>query len=117
MITSLVLAGLLLFAFGENSARADDGCCRGAKCGLGLFSHAEFVPSVTYYAPYAYWYPNYFNVPPYSDYQVVQYTTPPAQTAAEIKARIAAINAANPALLPKNLESLPFPKTGTPLRH
>jgi hypothetical protein len=116
MITSLILAGLLLLAFGGNTAYAGNGCC-GATCSAGRFCQSDFVPDVTYYAPIPYWFPNYFYAPPYTDYQVVQYTTPPAETAAEIKARIASINAVNPALLPKSNELLPTPKKGTPLKH
>jgi hypothetical protein len=113
MITLLV-AGLLLIGIGAGgaSARADDGCCGCTGARGGLFSHAEFVPNVTYYAPYPYWWPNYFG-PPYTDYQVVQYVSPPAATALIVKERIAAINAANPALLlPLPGEALPSPKSG-----
>ncbi|MGH7222278.1 MAG: hypothetical protein ACRELF_03550 [Gemmataceae bacterium] len=67
------------------------------------------MPSVTYYAPYPYWWPQYFG-PPYTDYQLVQYGTPPAETAAIAKERILAINAGNPALLPPTKEPLPHPK-------
>lgn len=116
MITLLVV-GLLLVTVGAggNAARADEGCCS-AKCGGGLFAHAEFVPNVTYYAPYPYWYPLYFSGPPYTDYQVVQYVTPPAETAAMVKERILAVNAGNPALLPMPKEPLPFPKAHAPAK-
>jgi hypothetical protein len=116
---SLLVAGLLLITIGAggNMARADDGgCACGGGCGRGLFSHAEFVPNVTYYAPVPYWFPNYFNVPPYTDYQVVQYVTPPAETALIVRERILAINAANPALLTMPKEPLPFPKAHTPAK-
>jgi hypothetical protein len=115
MITLLV-AGLLLVTVGAggNMARAGEGCGCGTNCGGGLFHRAEFVPNVTYFVPYPYWFPNYFNVPPYTDYQVVQYVTPPEVTAAMVKDRILAINAANPALLPMAKEPLPFPKVRTP---
>ena len=93
MKTSTVIA-LFLIAFGAGGASA---ACK-------------FVPSVTYYAPYPLWYPKYFGPAPYSDYLVVQYTTPPAETAAIVKQRILAVNAANPALLPPSKESLPSPK-------
>ena len=116
MITLLV-AGLLLLTVGAggNAARADNGCC-GGKCGAGLFAHTEFVPNITYYAPYPYWYPLYFNNPPYTDYQVVQYVTSPADSAAIVKERILAINAGNPALLPMPKEPLPFPQAHTPAK-
>lgn len=115
MITSLLVAGLLLITVGAggNPARADDGCgscaCQGGKCGGGLFNHAQFVPAVTYYAPYPYWFPNYFG-PPYTDYLVVQYVTPPAESALIVKERILAINAGSAALLPLPNEPLPYPK-------
>jgi len=114
MITLLV-TGLLLavLGFGGNAARADDGCCGGRCGGQGLFTHSKFVPSVTYYAPYPYWWPQYFG-PPYSDYQVVQYVVSPAETAAIVKERILAINAGNPALLPLAKEPLPHPKVDEP---
>ncbi|HTU22282.1 MAG TPA: hypothetical protein VMG10_29860 [Gemmataceae bacterium] len=112
MITLLV-TGLLLVALGAsgNAARADDGCCGGRA----LCTHTKFVPSVTYYAPYPYWWPQYFG-PPYTDYLVVQYVTPPAETAAIVKQRILAINAGNPALLPlaPEKEPLPHPKVDEP---
>lgn len=110
MITSIVI-GLLLVALGAggNAARAGDGGC-GCSCqGGGLFGHTKFVPNVTYYAAYPYWWPNYFG-PPYSDYQVVHYVGSPAETALLVKERILAINAGNPALLPLPKEPLPFPK-------
>ena len=110
MITLLV-TGVLLVALGAggNTAWAGDGCC-GASCGgHGLFTHAEFVPSVTYYAVDPFWWPRYFG-PPYTDYQVVQYALPPAETALMVKERILAINAGNPALLPLAKEPLPHPK-------
>ena len=108
---SLLVAGLLLLTVGAggSTARADDGCCGGGCGGTGLFGHAKFVPSVTWYAPYPYWWPQYFG-PPYSDYQVVQYVTPPAESAAIVKERIIAINLGNPALLPLAKEPLPYPK-------
>lgn len=105
----LLVAGLLIIALGAggNVAWAGGGCG-----GCGLFSHSQFVPSVTYYAPYPYWWPQYFG-PPHTDYLVVQYVTPPAETAAIVKERILAITAGNPILL--NLptvqkEPLPYPK-------
>lgn len=109
MITLLV-AGVLLIAVGAGgtAARADDGCC-GASCRAGMFRPAEFVPNVTYYAPYPYWWPKYFG-PPYTDYLVVQYVTPPAESALIVKERILAINAGNPALLTMPKEPLPPPK-------
>lgn len=110
MITLLV-AGVLLITVGAggNAARAEDGCC-GASCGArGLFHHAAFVPNVTYYAVYPFWWPQYFG-PPYSDYQVVHYVTPPAETALIVRERILAINAGNPALLLMPKEPLPHPK-------
>jgi hypothetical protein len=114
MITLLV-AGLLLITVGVggNAARADDGCC-GASCqARGLFTYAHFVPTVTWYAPYPFWWPKYFG-PPYSDYQVVHYVTPPATSALIVKERIFAINAANPALLPLPKEQLPPPRQTNP---
>ena len=110
---SLVVAGLFLVMVGSSggAAMACDGGCGGANCavgGFGLFGH--YQPAVTWYAPYPWWWPQYFG-PPYSDYQVIQYVTPPAVSAEIVRERIAAINAANPALLtvpPK--EPLPFPK-------
>jgi hypothetical protein len=71
--------------------------------------HAEFIPSVTFYAPYPYWFPNYFG-PPHTPYMQCQYWTPPAESARIVKERILAINAANPAMLPPEKEPLPFPK-------
>lgn len=114
MITLFVVGVLLVtVGLGGNSARADDGCCACSCGGGGLFSHAKSAPSFTYYAPYPYWFPQYFNVPPYTDYQVVQYVTPPAETAAIVKERILAINAGNPALPLPPKESLPYPKEKT----
>lgn len=106
MITAIV-TGVLLVAlgFGGNAAWAHDGCCSGC----GLFTHAKFVPSVTYYAPYPYWWPRYIG-PPYTDYLPVQYVTPPAESAAIVKERIRALNSANPALLPPSEDRLPPPK-------
>lgn len=102
MITLTVIGVLLIsLGFGGNTARADTGC-HGCK----------WTPNVTYYAPYPWWWPQYFG-PPYSDYQVVQYVTPPAESAATVKDRIRAINAANPALLPMPSEPLPSPKQDT----
>lgn len=110
MITLLV-AGLLLLTVGAGgAARAGDGCCGGTCGGAGLFNHAEFVPNVTYYAPYPYWYPQYFAGPAHSDYLIIQYTTPPAESALIVKERILAINMGNPALLPMPKEPLPYPK-------
>jgi hypothetical protein len=114
MITATVIGILLIsLGFGGNAARADNGCC-GCKCGSSsLFTCTPYVPNVTYYAPYPVWFPQYFG-PPYSDYQVVQYVTPPAESAAIVKARIIAINAGNPALLPPPPgEPLPPPKQTT----
>lgn len=109
MITSLTIVLLLVvFGFGGNAAHAGSGC--GASCGGGgLFAHNQFVPNVTYYATYPRWFPQYFG-PPYSDYLVSQYVTPPAETAAIVKQRILAINAVNPALLPAPKPTLPSPK-------
>ncbi len=116
----LFTSGLLLVLLGAwQPARADDGCgdgcgscgdCGGCcgKSGLsGRFAH--FEPSVTWYEPFPYWWPQYFG-PPRSDYAPVQYFTPPAESALIVKERIAAINSANPALLPPAKEPLPFPK-------
>lgn len=118
MITMLVV-GLLLITVGasDNAARADEGCCA-SKCngGGGRCAHAEFVPNITYYAVYPYWFPQYFYGPRYTDYQVVQYVMPPAETAAMVKERILAINAGNPALLPTTKEPLPFPKAHKPAK-
>ncbi|HTU90502.1 MAG TPA: hypothetical protein VMF69_10545 [Gemmataceae bacterium] len=110
MITLLV-TGLLLIALGAGggTARADDGCCGSACGGRGSVYPCGFVPNVTYYAPYPLWFPKYFG-PPYTDYQVVQYITPPAESAEIIKQRIFAINAGNPALLFAPKEPLPAPK-------
>lgn len=109
MITSITIVLLLIvFGFSGQVARADHNC--GASCrGGGMFHHAEFVPNVTYYAPYPHWFPQYFG-PPQSDYLVVQYAMPPAETAAFVKQRILAFNAANPALLPAPKAALPPPK-------
>lgn len=114
MITAIV-TGLLLVALGAggSTAWAGDGGCGSGCGGQGLFAHSEFVPNVTYYAPYPYWWPQYFG-PPYTDYLVVQYVTPPAETAATVKQRILAINAGNPALLPPPKEPLPHPKVDEP---
>jgi hypothetical protein len=115
----LITAGLLLILLVPmNQARADDcggtsgGGCSGCGCSSGgrLSAWAHFEPSVTYYAPYPYWFPNYFAVPPYTSYQQVQYWTSPAESAQIVKERIRAINSANPALLPLGKEPLPFPK-------
>lgn len=110
MITLLVV-GVLLIAVGAGGSPAhaqDCGC--GQSCGsAGLLHHAKFVPSVTYYAPYPFWWPQYFG-PPYTDYLVIQYITPPAESAQIVKERILAINAGNPALLPLQKEPLPLPK-------
>jgi hypothetical protein len=83
MITSTVLATLLI-VFGVSGGAAQD----------------QYAPNIIYYAPYPIWYPKYIGPAPYSDYLVVQYVTPPAETAAIVKQRILAVNAANPALLP-----------------
>jgi hypothetical protein len=117
----LLTAGLLLVVLvAGQQARAEDdcgsGCGSGGDCGSccgksgmgGLFAHDE--PSVTWYAPYPYWWPQYFG-PPHSDYAPVQYVTPPAETALMVKERIAAINAGNPALLPPAKEPMPSPKS------
>ena len=97
MITSIVVVVLLLALGTGGTARAD--------CGMG---RANWQPNVTYYAPYPYWFPKYIG-PPYSDYLVVQYVTPPEVTAAIVRQRILAINATNPALLPAPKEPLPLP--------
>jgi hypothetical protein len=97
---------LTMIGMGGNPACVEGGCC--GKGG----GHFQYQPSVTYYAPYPYWWPNYFAGPPYSDYQVIQYVTPPAESALIVKERINAINAANPALLPPAQEPLPFPQPG-----
>lgn len=100
MITATVIGVLIVaLGFGGNAALAGSPSCGN-----------KFVPNVTYYAPYPWWWPQYFG-PPHSDYQVVQYFTPPAETAAMVKARLRVINAANPALLPLPSEMLPAPKT------
>jgi hypothetical protein len=96
MITSIVVV-LLLVAFGASgTARAD--------CG----ANGTYAPYVTYYAPYPLWYPKYIG-PHYTDYQVVQYTTPPEMTAVVVRQRILAINATNPALLLAPKDTLPLP--------
>jgi hypothetical protein len=95
MITSIVVV-VVLIAFGAGgTARAD--------CGPN-----GTYPNVTYYAPYPIWFPKYIGAP-YSDYQVVQYVTPPEVTAMVVKQRILAIQATNPALVPAPKEALPFP--------
>jgi hypothetical protein len=124
---SLFAAGLLLVALAPvNHVRAGDdsnnACTSGTGCGGGCggcghhggLSHwgQRHEPSVTYYAPVPYWFPNYFG-PAYTSYQLVQYTTPPDISAQVVRARIIAINAANPALLPPPREPLPFPKSDT----
>jgi hypothetical protein len=110
----LLTAGLLplLFALGDR-VRAED-VSGGANCGrpgiggrLSAWFHYE--PNVTWYVPYPYWWPQYFG-PSHTDYQFVQYWTPPAETALMVKERIRAINGANPILLSAPNESLPFPK-------
>ena len=110
MITLLV-TGLLLIALGAGggAAHAGGGNCAGGACGGGRFAHAQYAPNITYYAPYPIWSPKYIGAP-YTDYQVVQYVTPPAESAAIVKQRIMAINAANPALLPPSIEPLPSVK-------
>ncbi len=106
MITLLLTAGFFLTLFSTGSPSRADGCdVRTAMRGR----EGAFVPSVTWYAPYPYWWPQYFG-PPHTDYQVVQYWTPPAESAQIVKERILAINAANPAMLPPAKEPLPFPK-------
>jgi hypothetical protein len=72
----------------------------------------RYEPSVTFYAPVPYWFPNYFG-PAYTSYLLVQYHTPPEISAQIVKARIIEINACNPALLPPPKEPLPFPKSET----
>jgi|GEM_PF-2820860 hypothetical protein len=93
MITSTVIVALLI-VFG-----ASGGAARG-----------QCMPNVTYYAPYPIWYPQYIGPAPSTDYLVVQYMTPPAETAASVKQRILAANAANPALLPAPKGPLPLPQ-------
>ncbi len=140
--SSLFAAGLLLVALAPvNHIRAGDGntnacasgnnactggnnaCTGGNACGGGCGGgcghnswsnrmHQRYEPSITYYAPVPYWYPNYFG-PPYTSYQLCQYHTPPDISAQNVKARIMAINSANPALLPPPKEPLPFPKSDT----
>jgi len=90
MITSIVVVTLLV-GFGSSGAMG-----------------AAYAPNVTYYAPYPTWFPKYIGVP-YTDYQVVQYVTPPEVTVAIVKQRILAINAANPALLSPPKKPLPLP--------
>lgn len=121
LLRSLFAAGLLLVALVPISpARADDGCnnnsdaccggCGGGHNGMLSRLCQRYQPSVTFYAPVPYWFPNYFG-PAYTSYQLVQYHTPPDISAQIAKARIIAINAANPALLPPAKEPLPFPKS------
>ena len=94
MITAIV-AVTLLVAFGTGGAAG-----------------AQYAPNITYYAPYPIWFPKYIG-PSYTDYQVVQYVTPPEVTVIlVIEPHILAINAANPALLSAPKETLPPP---TPL--
>lgn len=111
MITSIVI-GVLLVALGAggNAAWAGNGGCGNSCGGGGLFAHTKFVPNITYYAPYPYWFPNYFG-PPYTDYQTIHYFHSPAESALLVKERILAINAGNPALLSLPKESLHYPKT------
>lgn len=133
----LISAGLfLLLLASAHPARAGDGCgngCASSGCGAGCGScgggccgkarlgwhHAQFEPSVTWYAPYPYWWPQYFYGPPRTDYAPVQYVTPPAESALIVKERILAINSVNPALIPPPKEPLPFPtpdKKATPTK-
>ena len=105
MITLAVAGALLVLIGGGTTVQAGQGCC--GNQGVGLLRH--YQPAVIWYEPYPYWWPQYFG-PPYTDYQVVQYVTPPAVSAEIVKERIAAINAANPALLPLAKEPLPLPK-------
>jgi hypothetical protein len=93
MITSTVLA-TLMSVFGAG----------------GCATQGPYAPYVIYYAPYPIWYPKYIGPVPYSDYLVVQYVTPPAETAVIVKQRILAVNAANPVLLPAPKEPLPSPR-------
>lgn len=115
MIT-LTVIGVLLIALGVggNAARAEDGCnsCH-RKAGCLFSRNNNWTPNVTYYAPYPWWWPQYFVGAPHSDYQVSQYITPPAETAAAVKERLRVINASNPALLPAASERLPAPKQDT----
>ncbi len=113
----LITAGFLLILLAPcNLVRADD-CCGSSCASCGSCggkarlcgTHTQFEPSVTYYAPYPYWWPNYFG-PPHTSYQLCQYWTPPAESAQIVKDRILSINAANPAMLPLEKEPLPFPK-------
>ena len=119
--TPLLTAGLLLLLLATaRPAQAQNGCgtgcdsgcggCGGCcgKAGLGGQFH-NAPPAVTWYAPYPWWWPQYFYGPPRSDYAPVQYTTPPAESALIVKERILAINSANPALIPPPKEPLPFP--------
>src|SRR5690349_12744130 len=87
LLRSLFAAGLLLFALVPISpARADDGCnnnsdaccggCGGGHNGMLSRLCQRYQPSVTFYAPVPYWFPNYFG-PAYTSYQLVQYHTPP----------------------------------------
>ena len=123
-------AGLLLIVLAPGDrVRAQDGSC-GASCascgadcdacggcgGCGrlgicgrLSAWKNYEPNVAWYAPYPYWWPQYFG-PPYTDYLAVQYIASPAETALMVKERILAINGANPVLLPFSKEPLPFPK-------
>jgi hypothetical protein len=120
----LCAAGLLLVALApvhhvragddsNNGCNSGNACCGGGGgCGhQGWLSKwcQRYEPSVTYYAPVPYWFPNYFG-PPYTSYQLVQYHTPPEISAQVVRARIIATNAANPALLPPPKEPLPLPK-------
>jgi hypothetical protein len=93
MITSITIVTLLV-VFGAS----------------GGIAQAQCPPNVTYYAPYPIWYPQYIGPTPYTDYLVVQYGMPPAETAAIVKQRILAIKAANPALLPAPKELIPPPR-------
>jgi hypothetical protein len=127
----LLTAGFLLIVLAPGDpARAQDGSCGadGAGCnayggcgGCGrvgicgrLSAWYHYEPSVTWYAPYPFWWPQYFYGPPHTDYQAVQYIAPPAETALMVKERILAINSANPALLPPPSAPKPFPKEPLP---
>ena len=112
---TLIVVGALLIAVGAGGspAQAQEGCCGASCCGSGRLHRTQFVPNVTYYAVYPFWWPQYFG-PPYTDYLVVQYVTPPAESALIVKQRILAINAGNPALLPLTNEPLPRPKEPLP---
>lgn len=130
VIKPLFTAGLLLIVLAPgDAARAQgtacgtgcasiDGCGGCGGCGrasafgrLGGWFHYE--PFVTWYAPYPYWWPNYFG-PPRSDYLTIHYMTPPAETALIVKERIAAINAASGVLLPPATQPLMLPKEPLP---